>query len=93
MPLVLDCFDPGSGDSEKEHCVEAKAAFMDVNMLGEQSDSVRTHVPIITRRDLFLESKVWPTELGYLPTSRAVRSSLQQLRTNYVDLYLLHWPK
>jgi diketogulonate reductase-like aldo/keto reductase len=40
-----------------------------------------------------LESKVWPTELGFHPTARAVRSSLQQLGTNYVDLYLLHWPR
>jgi diketogulonate reductase-like aldo/keto reductase len=44
------------------------------------------------RDELFLESKVWPTELGFVPTSEAIETSLGHLNTNYVDLYLLHWP-
>lgn len=45
------------------------------------------------RGELFLESKVWPTDLGFYPTSDAVLTSLDELKTNYVDLYLLHWPE
>lgn len=50
--------------------------------------------PLVPKRgEVFLESKVWPTELGFDPTSRAVEASLFEIETNYVDLYLLHWPR
>lgn len=45
------------------------------------------------RAEVFVESKVWPTELGFFPTSEAILASLEELKTNYVDLYLLHWPE
>ena len=45
------------------------------------------------RDELFLESKVWPTELGFVPTSDAIETSLEHLNTNYIDLYMLHWPE
>lgn len=44
------------------------------------------------RRDVFIISKVWPTQLGVGPTRRAVTASLRELKSNYVDMYLLHWP-
>ena len=44
------------------------------------------------RRDMFVASKVWPTQLGVTPTRRAVVKSLHELKTNYIDMYLLHWP-
>jgi diketogulonate reductase-like aldo/keto reductase len=46
----------------------------------------------VTRSDVFIITKVWPTELGFYPTSTAIMKSLVSLETNYVDLYLLHWP-
>ena len=45
------------------------------------------------RGEMFLETKVWPTELGFFPTSDAILTSLEELKTNYVDLYLIHWPE
>jgi len=45
------------------------------------------------RAEMFLESKVWPTELGFYPTSDAILASLEDLKSNYIDLYLLHWPE
>ena len=36
---------------------------------------------------------MWPTELGFVPTSDAIETSLEHLNTNYIDLYLLHWPQ
>ena len=47
----------------------------------------------IKRVDLFLETKVWPTQLGFGPTSNAIADSLHAMQTNYINLYLLHWPK
>jgi len=44
------------------------------------------------RRELFLTSKVWKTELGYDQTLRSFDASLKDLGVNYLDLYLIHWP-
>ena len=47
----------------------------------------------ISRKELFLASKVWRTEMGYEETKAAFAASLQRLGTDYLDLYLIHWPK
>lgn len=44
------------------------------------------------REEVFLITKVWPTDLGFVPTSDAVSASLEALSTPYIDLVLLHWP-
>lgn len=46
----------------------------------------------IGREDLFLASKVWKTEMGYENTKKAFQESLERLKTDYLDLYLIHWP-
>lgn len=47
----------------------------------------------ISRKDLFLASKVWKDEMGYEETKKAFGRSLERLKTDYLDLYLVHWPK
>ncbi|MEM7127174.1 MAG: aldo/keto reductase [Chloroflexota bacterium] len=44
------------------------------------------------RNDLFITTKVWRTNLGYNAVHKALTSSLERLQTDYVDLYLIHWP-
>ncbi len=46
----------------------------------------------IPREEVFLATKVWNTEQGYDETLKAFEESLAQLQTDYVDLYLIHWP-
>ncbi|HWE33591.1 MAG TPA: aldo/keto reductase [Solirubrobacteraceae bacterium] len=46
----------------------------------------------IPREDLFVTTKVWPSDYGRAETPRALERSLEQLGDEYVDLYLLHWP-
>jgi 2,5-diketo-D-gluconate reductase A len=46
----------------------------------------------VDRRDLFLTTKVWNEDQGFDATLRAFDASLQKLRQDYVDLYLIHWP-
>ena len=47
----------------------------------------------LKRTDLLLASKVWKTEMGYDETLRAAEHSLSRLGTDYLDLYLIHWPR
>ncbi|MDU5146082.1 MAG: aldo/keto reductase [Paenibacillus dendritiformis] len=46
----------------------------------------------VKREDIFLTTKVWNSDQGYDETLRAFETSLQKLGTDYVDLYLIHWP-
>ena len=47
----------------------------------------------ISRKEIFLTSKVWKTDLGYENTKKSFQESLERLQTDYLDLFLLHWPK
>ncbi len=47
----------------------------------------------IAREEIFLCSKVWPTELGYEKTREAFETSCKNLGTDHLDMYLIHWPK
>ncbi|MBP0970625.1 MAG: aldo/keto reductase [Oscillospiraceae bacterium] len=47
----------------------------------------------IPRKDIFLCSKVWPTDLGRENTLASFSESCRKLQTDYLDLYLIHWPK
>ncbi|MDY0341085.1 MAG: aldo/keto reductase [Coriobacteriia bacterium] len=47
----------------------------------------------VSREDVFLTSKVWNDEQGYESTLAAFSRSLQRLGTDYLDLYLVHWPR
>lgn len=47
----------------------------------------------IPRTELFIASKVWNSEQGYNSTFRAFDASLKRLGMEYLDLYLVHWPR
>ncbi|WP_055668985.1 aldo/keto reductase [Desnuesiella massiliensis] len=47
----------------------------------------------VPREEIFLVSKVWNTDQGYESTLKAFETSLKKLQTDYLDLYLIHWPK
>ena len=44
------------------------------------------------REEVFLASKVLPSNASYKGTLRACIQSLKRLKTEWLDLYLLHWP-
>jgi diketogulonate reductase-like aldo/keto reductase len=46
----------------------------------------------IPRERVFVTTKVLPSNASYRGTLDAAERSLQRLRMEYVDLYLLHWP-
>ena len=46
----------------------------------------------LPRKDFFIASKLWKTEMGYENARDAFRRTLENLDTDYLDLYLIHWP-
>ena len=46
----------------------------------------------IPRGDIFLTTKVWIEHYGYEETKQSVLESLRKLKTDYLDLVLLHQP-
>ena len=46
----------------------------------------------IPREEIFLTSKVWIEHYGYENCKKSVKESLRKLKTDYIDLMLLHQP-
>lgn len=46
----------------------------------------------VKREELFLTSKAWKTQMGYEQVKQAFAESLEKLETDYLDLFLIHWP-
>lgn len=46
----------------------------------------------VSRADIFLTTKVWVKNFRHKDFLASVDESLKKLRTDYVDLLLLHWP-
>ncbi|MEV4608448.1 aldo/keto reductase [Neorhizobium sp. LMR1-1-1.1] len=47
----------------------------------------------IARQDIFLTTKVWVDRVGHDAFIASVDESLTKLKTDHVDLLLLHWPQ
>src|SRR5262245_42956078 len=59
---------------------------------GGRSESLISRVIADQRDRVFLVSKVWPNHVAGDGIARACEASLARLGTDYLNLYLLHWP-
>lgn len=55
----------------------------------EEVGSAKSGIP---REDIFLTTKVWVEHYGYEETKKSVMDSMEKLKTDYLDLVLLHQP-
>ncbi|WP_156403315.1 aldo/keto reductase [Holzapfeliella floricola] len=46
----------------------------------------------VRREDIFITTKIWVTDYGFEETKAAVEKSMERLKTDYLDLVLLHQP-
>jgi diketogulonate reductase-like aldo/keto reductase len=47
----------------------------------------------VPREEIFVTTKLWNTDHGYESTLAAFETSRKNLGLDYVDLYLIHWPR
>ena len=47
----------------------------------------------IPREEFFIVSKMWTDQLGYDKVKIALEESLTKLQMDYLDIYLIHWPR
>lgn len=47
----------------------------------------------LNRKDLFITSKVWKDSMGFDNTIKSFENTLLDLGLEYIDLFLIHWPK
>ena len=61
----------------------------------EIGDAIRDFLkenPSVKREDLFVTTKVWPHLVEPEDLAWSLENSLKQLKLDYVDLFLIHWP-
>ncbi|MYY27286.1 aldo/keto reductase [Elizabethkingia anophelis] len=46
----------------------------------------------VPRSEIILTTKLWRDNLGYRQAKEAFQASLDRLKLEYIDLYLIHWP-
>jgi diketogulonate reductase-like aldo/keto reductase len=90
------------GSTEKERlAIESLRLGLDLGMnhidtaemYGEGRVEELVADAITDRRDkVFLASKVLPSHASFEGTLRACEGSLRRLKTEWLDLYMLHWP-
>ncbi|MBV8364001.1 MAG: aldo/keto reductase [Candidatus Eremiobacteraeota bacterium] len=59
---------------------------------GRVEEIVGDAIGDLKRPSVFLTTKVLPSNASFKKTIAACDRSLHRLRTDYIDLYLLHWP-
>ncbi len=59
---------------------------------GQKSLAFKVSRPLV-RSEVFLATKLWPGDYGATKTPAALSGSLHRLQTDYLDLFMLHWPK
>jgi diketogulonate reductase-like aldo/keto reductase len=69
--------------------------LIDTAALYENEADVGTAVRAsgVPRDEIFVTTKLWHSNQGYAPAKRAFAESLARLGLDYVDLYLIHWPR
>ncbi|ESP90040.1 aldo/keto reductase [Candidatus Halobonum tyrrellensis G22] len=95
MPIVgVGTWDIG-GDTVRESvraALDGEYTHVDTAEGYHNESEIGEVVADYDREDLFLTSKVLPKNLNYDSVIASCEESLEKLGTDYLDLYLIHWP-
>ena len=74
--------------------LEAGYRHVDTAMIYENEEDVGNAIKagLVAREDIFITTKLWNEDIRQGRAREAFFESLKRLQTDYVDLYLIHWP-
>lgn len=78
-----------------EQAIKLGYKHIDTAEIYENENEIGRAISGFKREELFITSKVFsiPFSLEYDKILQACEKSLSRLKTNYLDLYLIHWPR
>lgn len=91
------CYNPKGGDNVRivRTAIEAGYRFFDTASLYETERALGQAIREsgIPREELIIETKLWIDEMGAAGAKKALQASLDRLQMDYVDIYMIHWPR
>ena len=74
--------------------ISAGVRMVDTASMYMNEDAVAAGIKLsgVPREEIFISTKVWLQHCGYDNVRQGFENSLKRLDTDYVDLYLIHWP-
>ena len=95
--IGLGVFKIGSNKETEEACLEAfKIGYRHIDTAHSYHNERGVGRAIkkcnLKREEIFITSKLWPTEYGKDITLKAIDEMLERLQLDYLDLILLHIP-
>lgn len=84
--------DDGTAEASVREALRLGYSHIDTAAVYANEAGVGRAIAEWPREEVFLTSKLWNTDRGYDSALRAFDKSLSLLGTDYLDLYLIHWP-
>ena len=91
---VFKAHNGNQAENAVKWALEAGYRHIDTAMIYGNEESVGSAIKKsdIPREEIFLTTKLWNDDIRKGRIREAFHESLAQLQTDYVDLYLIHWP-
>lgn len=98
IPAIgFGCYNAKGGDNYKMLCDAIKAGyrFFDTASVYETERDLGRAIKDsgIPREEFFIQSKLWIDEMGRDEALAAIDRTLERLQMDYLDVYLIHWPR
>ncbi|MBQ6981481.1 MAG: aldo/keto reductase [Synergistaceae bacterium] len=96
--LTIPAIGFGTYKSELESIVSALEGgykYLDTaSYYGNERDiSMALEQTGVKREEVFIASKIWRSDMGYDSTMKSFSRTLENLRTDYLDVLMIHWPR